>query len=80
MANHAPGNWKLLANIGVVALLVFYYLYSQDISAALAVTIGLGVYSVAWLVKSLRANRQAKNEGKDHEEQKHSKNDVETDQ
>lgn len=51
MTNRDTKNWKLLAEIGVVVLLVAYYLYSRDMNAAVAVTFGLLFYAVRWLLK-----------------------------
>ena len=58
MANRDSNNWKLIAEVAAVTLLAGYFLYSRDISAALAVTIGLLVYSLAWLVKALKTYRR----------------------
>ena len=79
MSNRVPSDWKLLANIGVVVLLVIYYLYSRDISAALAITVGMVIYSVGWLVKSLRNNRRVRKFGNDNATPMNPKKDVEAD-
>lgn len=51
MAKRDSKNWKLLAEIVVVTLLVSYYLYSKDMNAALAVTFGLLFFAIRWLWK-----------------------------
>ncbi len=79
MPNRQNSDWKLLANIGVVVLLVIYYLYSKDISAALAITIGMAIYAIAWLVNSLRKNRGAGGPGNDSSEPEQRAKDVEAD-
>lgn len=73
MANRDSKNWKLLANIGVFALLAIYYLYSRDMTAALAIAVGLLIYTVTWLVNALRDNRQDRNSEKDNAARKKSK-------
>ena len=79
MSNRQNSDWKLLANIGVVVLLVIYYLYSRDISAALAITIGMAIYAVVWLVNLLRKNHGAREPGNDNSTSKHRTDDVEAD-
>ena len=65
MAGRHSNDWKLLANIAVFALLALYYLYSRDMTAAVAITIGTVVYSIVWLVKSVRARHRDTDSGED---------------
>lgn len=72
-------HWKLLAEIGVVALLAAYYWYARDRNAALAVTLGLLVVSAHWIAAALRNYRGDRHPEKDNTAANDSKNRLDTD-
>lgn len=76
MANRNSKDWKLIANISVVALLATYYLYSRDMNAALAVVVGLLVYSVSWFFNSLRDSRRDRDSEKEDVTTRNSEDDT----